>query len=89
MKINKFLVGLGIGDVVGMLIAPKKGSELREDIVNKSKELSEAKDLSKVESSMTSILEKNLDKINNCSTVKEIASTVKNILDKNNRVRSK
>ena len=42
MKINKFLIGLGIGAVAGMLLAPKKGSELREDIVNKSKELSEA-----------------------------------------------
>ena len=42
MKINKFLVGLGIGAVVGMLIAPKKGSELREDIATKAKEVKEA-----------------------------------------------
>lgn len=42
MKINKFLVGLGIGAVVGMLVAPKKGSELREDIATKAKEVKEA-----------------------------------------------
>ena len=42
MKINKFLIGLGIGAVAGMLLAPKKGSELREDISNKTKELAEA-----------------------------------------------
>ena len=32
MKLGKFLVGLGVGTVIGLLIAPKKGSELREDI---------------------------------------------------------
>ena len=42
MKINKFLIGLGIGAVAGMLLAPKKGSELREDISTKAKELKEA-----------------------------------------------
>lgn len=36
MKIGKFLVGLGVGTVVGLLIAPKKGSELREDIKRES-----------------------------------------------------
>lgn len=42
MKINKFLIGLGIGAVAGMLLAPKKGSELREDISTKAKELKDA-----------------------------------------------
>ena len=37
MKVGKFLVGLGVGAVIGMLLAPKKGSELREDIVKESK----------------------------------------------------
>ena len=32
MKFGKFLVGLGIGAAAGLLLAPKKGSELREDI---------------------------------------------------------
>jgi len=42
MRINKFLIGLGIGAVAGMLLAPKKGSELREDITTKAKEVKEA-----------------------------------------------
>lgn len=36
MKLGKFLVGLGVGTVIGLLIAPKKGSELREDIKRES-----------------------------------------------------
>ena len=36
MKFGKFLVGLGIGAVAGLLLAPKKGSELREDIKRES-----------------------------------------------------
>lgn len=48
MRINKFLIGLGLGAVAGMLLAPKKGSELREDITTKANELKDAaKNLSK------------------------------------------
>lgn len=36
MKLGKFILGLGVGVVAGMLLAPKKGSELREDIKNES-----------------------------------------------------
>lgn len=36
MKLGKLLTGLGIGVIAGMLLAPKKGSELREDIKNES-----------------------------------------------------
>ena len=36
MKIGKFIAGVGIGTVIGMLLAPKKGSELREDIKRES-----------------------------------------------------
>ena len=32
MKMGKFIVGLGVGTVIGLLLAPKKGSELVEDI---------------------------------------------------------
>ena len=39
MKIGKFIAGVGIGTVVGMLLAPKKGSELRQDLKDKSQEL--------------------------------------------------
>lgn len=39
MKIGKFIAGIGIGTVIGMLLAPKKGSELREDLKEKSQEL--------------------------------------------------
>ena len=42
MKLGKVLVGLGIGTVIGMLIAPKKGSELVEDINAKVKDAKEA-----------------------------------------------
>lgn len=36
MKFGKFLMGLGIGAAAGLLLAPKKGSELREDIKRES-----------------------------------------------------
>lgn len=36
MKLGKFIFGLGLGAVAGLLFAPKKGSELREDIKNES-----------------------------------------------------
>jgi len=36
MKLGRFIIGLGIGAVAGLLFAPKKGSELREDIKKES-----------------------------------------------------
>ena len=39
MKIGKLIAGVGIGTVIGMLLAPKKGSELRQDLKDKSQEL--------------------------------------------------
>lgn len=39
MKIGRFIAGIGIGTVIGMLLAPKKGSELREDLKEKSQDL--------------------------------------------------
>lgn len=39
MKIGKFIAGVGIGTVIGMLLAPKKGSELRQNLKDKSQEL--------------------------------------------------
>lgn len=39
MKFGKFIAGIGIGTVVGMLFAPKKGSELRGNLKEKSQEL--------------------------------------------------
>ena len=39
MKIGKFITGLGMGALIGMLLAPKKGSELRSDFKDKSQEL--------------------------------------------------
>ena len=38
MKLGRFLTTLGIGALVGMLLAPKKGSELREELKGKGKE---------------------------------------------------
>ena len=37
MKFGKVLFGVGLGVLAGVLFAPKKGSELREDIKAKSK----------------------------------------------------
>ena len=39
VKIGKFIAGVGIGTVIGMLLAPKKGSELRQNLKDKSQEL--------------------------------------------------
>lgn len=48
MKLGKLIVGIGIGTVIGMLIAPKKGSELVDDINTKVKDAKDyAKDLKK------------------------------------------
>ena len=38
---GKFLLGLGLGARLGLLFAPKKGSELRKDLKNKLDELLE------------------------------------------------
>ena len=46
MKWGRFLTTLGIGALVGMLLAPKKGSELREELKGKGKEtLDSAKEM--------------------------------------------
>lgn len=37
MKLMKFVATLGIGAIAGMLLAPKKGSELRKDLIEKEK----------------------------------------------------
>ena len=39
MKLGKFIAGVGIGAVIGMLCAPKKGSELRGELKEKSQDL--------------------------------------------------
>lgn len=36
MKLGKFIFGLGLGAAAGLLFAPKKGSDLREDLKNES-----------------------------------------------------
>ena len=44
-NVNKILIALGagvvVGGVLGMLFAPKKGSELRKDISDKGKKFSD------------------------------------------------
>lgn len=48
MKLMKFVTTLGIGAVAGMLLAPKKGSELRKELAEKGKEtIDNAKNMSK------------------------------------------
>lgn len=48
MKLGRFIAGLGIGAVVGMMFAPKKGSELREELKTKGTEAyNNAKDMTK------------------------------------------
>ena len=39
MKLGRFLTTLGIGALAGMLLAPKKGSELREELKIREKKL--------------------------------------------------
>jgi gas vesicle protein len=39
-KVNYFLVGLGIGSLIGILYAPKSGEETREYLTRKAKEAS-------------------------------------------------
>lgn len=38
MKLGKFFATLGLGAVAGMLLAPKKGSDLRKDLKDKASE---------------------------------------------------
>ena len=46
MKLGRFLTTLGLGALAGMLLAPKKGSELREELKGKGKEtLDSAKEM--------------------------------------------
>ncbi len=40
-KANYFLLGLGIGSLIGVLFAPKSGEETRESLMQKAKEGSE------------------------------------------------
>jgi gas vesicle protein len=40
-NVNYFLVGLGIGSAVGILLAPKSGQETREYIAKKTREANE------------------------------------------------
>jgi gas vesicle protein len=40
-KVSYFLVGLGIGSLIGILLAPKSGEETREYLSQKAKEGSE------------------------------------------------
>jgi gas vesicle protein len=40
-KANYFLIGLGVGSLVGVLFAPKSGEETRECIVKKTTEATE------------------------------------------------
>ena len=43
---GKFIIGAGLGAAIALLLAPKKGSELREDIAEKARELlDKAKDV--------------------------------------------
>ncbi len=54
---GKFIIGAGIGAAIALLFAPKKGSELREDLSNKCKELMDkAKDIDSEE------VKKNIEK---------------------------
>ena len=41
MKLGRFFTTLGIGALVGMLMAPKKGSELREELKDKGNSVRE------------------------------------------------
>lgn len=59
----------------------RKNEALRRN--SRSKELSEATDLSKVEGSMSNIIENNIDKINKCTSVSEVSNTIQNLFKEN------
>lgn len=59
----------------------RKNEALRRN--NKAKNLSEAKDLSKVDGSMSNIIENNIDKINKCTSVSEVSNTIQNLFKEN------
>lgn len=62
MKLGKFIAGLGIGAAVGMLFAPKKGSELRDELKEKSsKAYDSAKNMTKED--VQELLNKSIDEI--------------------------
>lgn len=59
----------------------RKNEALRR--ISKSKELNEATDLSKVDGSMSNIIENNIDKINKCTSVSEVSNTIQNLFKEN------
>lgn len=62
MKLGKFIAGLGLGTVLGMLVAPKKGSELREELKSKGTEAyNNAKDMTKED--VQNLISKTVDDI--------------------------
>lgn len=62
MKLGKFIAGIGIGTVVGMLVAPKKGSELREELKSKGTQAyNNAKDMTKED--VQNLISKTVDDI--------------------------
>lgn len=62
MKLGKFIAGLGIGAAVGMLFAPKKGSELRDELKEKgTKAYDSAKNMTKED--VQALLDKSIDEI--------------------------
>ncbi len=90
MKLGKLIVGMGLGVVAGLLLAPKKGSELVDDIKEKSKQTyDKTKNLSKedvvdaisyaTDKLKTAVEEFDSDKMKN--TTKEKIETVKTGID--------
>ena len=62
MKLGKLIAGIGIGTVVGMLLAPKKGSELRSDLKDTSmKAYDRVKNMSKED--MEAVLGDTIEKV--------------------------
>lgn len=62
MKLGRFIAGLGIGAAVGMLFAPKKGSELRDELKEKgSKAYDNAKNMTKED--VQDLLNKSIDEV--------------------------
>ncbi len=88
--IGKFLVGVGLGATVGMLLAPKSGKELRKDLKAKMDDLLEkaknikAEDVkATIEKKVEEIKEdlKKLDKETVASAIKDQAKKIKKKAD--------
>lgn len=88
MKIGRFLATLSVGAIAGMLLAPKKGSELRAELKEKGKDtLNNAKEMSLED--YQELLSKTLDDIKKAVDEFDVAEFTDKSLVKLNELKDK